>query len=142
MENYISNYIETLLKNFNPINYYTFWALVWYILYKMKTIKISPLIIFIIIFIPSTYILIIYIKYSNDILLIYIFKILISSVVHYIPLIELLIKLDIKSSIKLSNIFSLEAILLNLVLVNLYFTYLNYNYLDVNKLYEHIYFTK
>ena len=137
MEKNKSKYIHPIIKDFNPINYYTFWALVWYILYKTNSIKISPLAIFILIFIPSTYILILYMKHSTDIWFIYLFKIIVSSIAHYVPIIEL----AKNSNIKLLNVLSMESILLNLVLINLYFTYLNYRNLDVNTLYEEIYFT-
>lgn len=137
MEKNKSKFIHPIIKDFNPINYYTFWALVWYILYKTNNIKISPFFIFILIFIPSTYILILYIKHSTDIWFIYLFKIIVSSIAHYVPIIEL----AKNSNIKLLNILSMESILLNLILINLYFTYLNYRNLDVNTLYEEIYFT-
>lgn len=137
MEKNKSKFIHPIIKDFNPINYYTFWALVWYILYKTNNIKISPFSIFILIFIPSTYILIIYMKYSTDIWFIYLFKIIVSSIAHYVPIIEL----AKNSNIKLLNVLSMESILLNLILINLYFTYLNYRNLDVNTLYEEIYFT-
>lgn len=137
MEKNKSKFIHPIIKDFNPINYYTFWALVWYILYKTNSIKISPLAIFILIFIPSTYILILYIKHSTDIWFIYLFKIIVSSISHYVPIIEL----AKNSNIKLLNVLSMESILLNLILINLYFTYLNYRNLDVNTLYEEIYFT-
>lgn len=137
MEKNKSKFIHPIIKDFNPINYYTFWALVWYILYKTNSIKISPLAIFILIFIPSTYILILYIKHSTDIWFIYLFKIIVSSIAHYVPIIEL----AKNSNIKLLNVLSMESILLNLILINLYFTYLNYRNLDVNTLYEEIYFT-
>lgn len=137
MEKNKSKFIHPIIKDFNPINYYTFWALVWYILYKINIIKISPLAIFILIFIPSTYILILYMKHSTDIWFIYLFKIIVSSIAHYVPIIEL----AKNSNIKLLNVLSMESILLNLILINLYFTYLNYRNLDVNTLYEEIYFT-
>lgn len=137
MEKNKSKFIHPIIKDFNPINYYTFWALLWYILYKTNSIKISPLAIFILIFIPSTYILILYMKHSTDIWFIYLFKIIVSSIAHYVPIIEL----SKNSNIKLLNVLSMESILLNLILINLYFTYLNYRNLDVNILYEEIYFT-
>lgn len=137
MEKNKSKFIHPIIKDFNPINYYTFWALVWYILYKTNSIKVSPLAIFILIFIPSTYILILYMKHSTDNWFIYLFKIIVSSIAHYVPIIEL----AKNSNIKLLNVLSMESILLNLILINLYFTYLNYRNFDVNTLYEEIYFT-
>ncbi len=125
----------TLINNFNPINYYSFWCLTWYILYKLKVINNSPLCIFLLIFIPSIYMLRIYIKYSKDNTIIYLFKIIISSIAHYLPIIDLLRD----KNINFEKIFNLEIILLNLVLINLYFTYLNHRDLDINKVYSDYY---
>ena len=129
----------TFINNFNPINYYSFWALTWYILYKLKVINNSPLCIFFIIFIPSTYLLIMYIKYSRDNTFLYIFKIIISSIAHYLPIIDLLRNQNINQNVNFNKILNLEIILLNLVLINLYFSYLNHRDLDINKVYSDIY---
>tara|TARA_Y100000389_G_scaffold191800_1_gene218527 strand:- start:552 stop:989 length:438 start_codon:yes stop_codon:yes gene_type:complete len=132
-----SQFNTTVIKNFNPINYYTFWSLTWYILYKLKVIDTSPLCIFLLIFIPSTYMLFMYIKYSKDILIKYIFQISMSSIAHYLPIIDLVMN----KNITLEKTLNLEIILLNLVLINLYFTYLNHRDLDVNKVYSDYYFS-
>ena len=70
---------------------------------------------------------------SNTI--IYIFKIIISSIAHYLPIIDLLRN----QNINLNKILNLEIILLNLVLINLYFSYLNHRDLDINKVYSDYY---
>ena len=97
----------TFISNFNPINYYSFWSLTWYILYKFKFINSSPLCIFFIIFIPSTYLLLMYIKYSKDNTIMYIFKIIMSSIAHYLPIIDLLRN----KNITLEKTLNLEIIL-------------------------------
>tara|TARA_Y100000389_G_scaffold162754_1_gene165650 strand:- start:586 stop:1026 length:441 start_codon:yes stop_codon:yes gene_type:complete len=125
----------TFINIFNPINYYSFWALTWYILYKLKVINNSPLCIFFIIFIPSTYLLLMYIKYSTDNTITYVSKIIISSIAHYLPIIDLLRK----QNVNFNKILNLEIILLNLVLINLYFSYLNHRDLDINKVYSDYY---
>tara|TARA_B100000900_G_C20423307_1_gene651850 strand:- start:617 stop:877 length:261 start_codon:yes stop_codon:yes gene_type:complete len=79
--------------------------------------------------------LIIYIKYSKDKVNQFIFKIIMLSIAHYLPIIDLLKE----KNINLEKILNLEIILLNLILINLYFTYLNYRDLDVNKLYYDYY---
>ena len=79
--------------------------------------------------------LIIYIKYSKDKVNRFIFKIIVLSIAHYLPIIDLLKE----KNINLEKILNLEIILLNLILINLYFTYLNYRDLDVNKLYYDYY---
>ena len=76
-----------------------------------------------------------YIKYSRDNTIIYIFKIIISSIAHYLPIIDLLRN----QNINLNKILNLEIILLNLVLINLYFSYLNHRDLDINKVYSDYY---
>ena len=118
INNEINNEINdntTFINNFNPINYYSFWSLTWYILYKFKFINSSPLCIFFIIFIPSTYLLLMYIKYSKDNTIMYIFKIIMSSIAHYLPIIDLLRN----KNLTLEKILNLELILLNLILINL-----------------------
>tara|TARA_B110000305_G_C19382374_1_gene610301 strand:+ start:611 stop:1063 length:453 start_codon:yes stop_codon:yes gene_type:complete len=138
INNEINNEINdntTFINNFNPINYYSFWSLTWYILYKFKFINSSPLCIFFIIFIPSTYLLLMYIKYSKDNTIMYIFKIIMSSIAHYLPIIDLLRN----KNLTLEKILNLEIILLNLILINLYFTYLNHKDLDINKIYYDYY---
>ena len=97
-----SQFNTTVIKNFNPINYYTFWSLTWYILYKLKVIDTSPLCIFLLIFIPSTYMLFMYIKYSKDILIKYIFKISMSSIAHYLPIIDLVMNKNITLEINIT----------------------------------------
>ena len=55
-----------------------------------------------------------------------------SSIAHYLPIIDLVMN----KNITLEKTLNLEIILLNLVLINLYFTYLNHRDLDVNKVYS------
>ena len=126
----------TLIHNYNLLNYYTFWCLIWYILYKLNIVTLYPLSIFLVIFIPSTYITLIYIISSKDKFAKYFFIIFISCLFHYGPLIDLLND----KNVNIKKLININFILLNLILLNLYIYYLNSKKLDMNKIYNEVYF--
>tara|TARA_E500000178_G_scaffold354772_1_gene425018 strand:+ start:3745 stop:4188 length:444 start_codon:yes stop_codon:yes gene_type:complete len=123
------------IHNFNLLNYYTIWCLTWYVLYKLNIVKLNPLSIYLLIFVPSTYITIIYLFFSKDTFIKYFIIILLSFLSHYGPIIDLL--RDKNFNIK--KVINIEIILVNLILINLYICYLNEKNLDMNKLYKDIY---
>jgi hypothetical protein len=123
------------IHNFNLLNYYTIWCLTWYVLYKLNIVELNPLSIFLLIFVPSTYITIIYLFFSKDTFIKYFIIILLSFLSHYGPIIDLL--RDKNFNIK--KVINIKIILLNLILINLYICYLNEKNLDMNKLYRDIY---
>jgi hypothetical protein len=123
------------IHNFNLLNYYTIWCLTWYVLYKLNIVELNPLSIFLLIFVPSTYITIIYLFFSKDTFIKYFIIILLSFLSHYGPILDLL--RDKNFNIK--KVINIEIILVNLILINLYICYLNEKNLDMNKLYRDIY---
>lgn len=123
------------IHNFNLLNYYTIWCLTWYLLYKLNIVKLNPLSIYLLIFIPSTYITIIYLFFSKDTFIKYFIIILLSFLSHYGPIIDLLGD----KNFNIKKVINIEIILVNLILINLYICYLNEKNLDMNKLYKDIY---
>lgn len=119
-------------KNLNIFNYFTIWITIWFLLFINKNIKYNPIIPYISILYPTLYILYIYIKYNKD-KLYKEFKIVILSILmHYVPLIYLYIYYKVE--IKVTELF------IYLIMINLYFIYLRINNLDINKIYSDIYF--
>jgi len=118
-------------KNLNLLNYFTIWITIWFILFINNIIKYNPIIPYILIIYPTLYMLYVYIKNNNDSKLKQCIIILVSIIIHYVPLIYLYLNYE-------TNI-RVDVIIITLVLINLYLIYVKHRGLDVNKIYNDIY---
>ena len=118
-------------KNLNLLNYFTIWITIWFILFINNIIKYNPIIPYILIIYPTLYMLYVYIKNNNDSKLKQFIIILVSIIIHYVPLIYLYLNYE-------TNI-RVDVIIITLVLKNLYLIYVKHRDLDVNKIYNDIY---
>jgi len=118
-------------KNLNLLNYFTIWITIWFILFINNIIKYNPIIPYILIIYPTLYMLYVYIKNNNDSKLKQFIIILVSIIIHYVPLIYLYLNYE-------TNI-RVDVIIITLVLINLYLIYVKHRDLDVNKIYNDIY---
>jgi len=118
-------------KNLNLLNYFTIWITIWFILFINNIVKYNPIIPYILIIYPTLYMLYVYIKENKDNNLKRIIIILVSILIHYVPLIYLYLNYEINIRV--------DIIIITLILINLYLIYVKYSNLDVNKIYNDIY---
>lgn len=119
------------LGTLNLFNYFTIWITIWFILFTNNIVKYNPIIPYILIIYPTLYMLYMYIKNNNDSKLKQSIIILVSIIIHYVPLIYLYLNYE-------TNI-RVDVIIITLVLINLYLIYVKHRGLDVNKIYNDIY---
>lgn len=119
------------IRTLNLFNYFTIWITIWFILFINNIIKYNPIIPYILIIYPTLYMLYVYIKNNNDSKLKQSIIILVSIIIHYVPLIYLYLNYE-------TNI-RVDVIIITLVLINLYLIYVKHRGLDVNKIYNDIY---
>ena len=119
------------IRTLNLFNYFTIWITIWFILFTNNIVKYNPIIPYILIIYPTLYMLYMYIKNNNDSKLKQSIIILVSIIIHYVPLIYLYLNYE-------TNI-RVDVIIITLVLINLYLIYVKHRGLDVNKIYNDIY---
>ena len=119
------------IRTLNLFNYFTIWITIWFILFTNNIVKYNPIIPYILIIYPTLYMLYMYIKNNNDSKLKQCIIILVSIIIHYVPLIYLYLNYE-------TNI-RVDVIIITLILINLYLIYVKHRGLDVNKIYNDIY---
>ena len=115
-------------------NFFSFWVYIWFVLYLLNIIKISPIIIFLLLIILLKDVITFFINYK-DINYKIVIRIYCFTVMHHLPLIYLLYKLRYKTKNELNKIFKSSSILL-LILLLVYIVYLNINNMTFMEFYN------
>jgi hypothetical protein len=113
-------------------NYFSIWLLIWFLLYKLKIIKIQPSLNYIFAFIYISFKIIAYFFLKPVDFDIFFTNMLISMMLDIIPLVSML-PLDLTSTTISYNLYYLFSYLLtlglfNIDIVKLYFNDLTYNF--------------